>query len=97
MMSRLFTASANTLTGTSKRLAGPSSLEPVFAADFTEPDCVVVWDVEAWDDDDEKSSPLPLDDEPPELPVEAVRVSPSTGNITASALTSSSALPFRML
>ena len=96
MMSRLFTASANTLTGTSKRLAGPSSLEPVFAADFTEPDCVVVWEVEA-EAEDEKSSPLPLDDEPPELPVEAVRVSPSTGNITASALTSSSALPFRML
>ena len=96
MMSRLFTASANTLTGTSKRLAGPSSLEPVFAADFTEPDCVVVLEVEA-EAEDEKSSPLPLDDEPPELPVEAVSVSPSTGNITASALTSSSALPFRML
>ena len=96
MMSRLFTASANTLTGTSKRLAGPSSWVPVFAADFTEPDCVVVLEVEA-EAEDEKSSPLPLDDEPPELPVEAVRVSPSTGNITANALTSSSALPFRML
>ena len=92
---RLLTASAKTFTGTSKRFAAPSSFELSLDADFTEPDWVVVLDVEVLEEEEENNSLLPVDDE--ELEVEVVKVSPSTGNITASALTSSSAFPFNML